>query len=80
VLSRNVSQSYPPTTHTSSPGSLSLHASHVRDAPQGFPVGGKRIKVSVARPQSDDIKNCKLYIANLPPVSCGPAHNTACAP
>lgn len=26
----------------------------------------KKIKVSFARPQSEDIKNCKLYVANLP--------------
>ena len=26
----------------------------------------KKIKVSFARPQSDEIKNCKLYVANLP--------------
>lgn len=37
----------------------------------GYALGGKRIKVSVARPASDDIKNCKLYVANLPQVSKG---------
>ncbi len=26
----------------------------------------KKIKVSFARPQSDEIKNCKLYVANVP--------------
>jgi RNA recognition motif-containing protein len=32
----------------------------------GLSIGHKRIKVSVARPPSDDIRNCKLYITNLP--------------
>lgn len=32
----------------------------------GYQLGYKTIKVSVARPSSDDIKNCKLYITNLP--------------
>eukprot|EP01035_Chromulina_nebulosa_P020529 gene20529-26628_t len=32
----------------------------------GFSIGNKRLKVSYARPQSDDIKNCKLYVTNLP--------------
>ena len=32
----------------------------------GFMVGDKRIKVSVARPSTDDIRNCKLYVTNLP--------------
>ena len=32
----------------------------------GFTIGTKTIKVSLARPASDDIRNCKLYITNLP--------------
>lgn len=32
----------------------------------GLQLGKKRIKVSAARPPSDDIKNCKLYVTNLP--------------
>ncbi|XP_058119950.1 sex-lethal homolog isoform X2 [Anopheles coustani] len=32
----------------------------------GYPVRNKRLKVSYARPQSDDIKETNLYITNLP--------------
>jgi RNA recognition motif-containing protein len=32
----------------------------------GFHVGSKIIKVSVARTSSEHIKNCKVYAANLP--------------
>lgn len=32
----------------------------------GLSLGKKTLKVSVARPASADIKNCKLYITNLP--------------
>lgn len=32
----------------------------------GYSVRNKRIKVSFARPQSDDIKETNLYITNLP--------------
>ena len=32
----------------------------------GYKLNGKVLKVSVARPPSEDIKNCKLYITNLP--------------
>lgn len=32
----------------------------------GFPIGHKVLKVSVARPASMDIRNCKLYVTNLP--------------
>lgn len=32
----------------------------------GFPFGHKKLKVSYARAPSDDIKNCKLYVTNLP--------------
>lgn len=32
----------------------------------GMIVGSKKLKVSVARPQSEDIKNCKIYVTNLP--------------
>jgi RNA recognition motif-containing protein len=32
----------------------------------GFSMGHKRLKVSLARPPSVEIRNCKLYITNLP--------------
>eukprot|EP01041_Mallomonas_annulata_P011099 gene11099-23200_t len=32
----------------------------------GFPLGHKKLKVSLARAPSDDIRNCKLYVTNLP--------------
>ena len=32
----------------------------------GYKLNGKVLKVSVARPPSEEIKNCKLYITNLP--------------
>lgn len=32
----------------------------------GFGIGNKRIKVSFARPRSEDIKDTNLYITNLP--------------
>lgn len=32
----------------------------------GYSVRNKRLKVSYARPQSDDIKETNLYITNLP--------------
>jgi len=32
----------------------------------GYEIGHKRLKVSFARPPSDNIKNCKLYVTNLP--------------
>lgn len=32
----------------------------------GLMMGNKTIKVSYARPASEDIKNCKLYVTNLP--------------
>lgn len=32
----------------------------------GFSIGNKQLKVSVARPPSLDIRNCKLYVSNLP--------------
>ncbi len=32
----------------------------------GYPVGGKRLKVAYARPQSKDIQNANLYVANIP--------------
>mmetsp|Transcript_18914 Transcript_18914/g.19034 ORF Transcript_18914/g.19034 Transcript_18914/m.19034 type:complete len:437 (-) Transcript_18914:383-1693(-) len=34
----------------------------------GFPIGHKKLKVSLARTPSDDIRNCKLYVTNLPRV------------
>lgn len=32
----------------------------------GFSIGHKNLKVSVARPPSLEIRNCKLYVTNLP--------------
>lgn len=32
----------------------------------GYKLGDKTLKVSYARPASDDIRNCKLYCTNLP--------------
>lgn len=32
----------------------------------GYEIEGKRLKVSFARPPSNNIKNCKLYVTNLP--------------
>jgi RNA recognition motif-containing protein len=32
----------------------------------GFITGHKKLKVSIARPPSLEIRNCKLYITNLP--------------
>ena len=32
----------------------------------GHLIGGKKIKVSVARAPSEEIRNSKLYISNLP--------------
>ena len=32
----------------------------------GISIGSKKLKVSIARPQSEDIKNCKIYVTNLP--------------
>ena len=36
------------------------------EAKNGFNIGHKKLKVSLARPQSVEIRNCKLYITNLP--------------
>ena len=32
----------------------------------GMMLGDKKIKVSLARPSTEDIRNCKLYVTNLP--------------
>lgn len=32
----------------------------------GYAIGHKNLKVSVARPPSLEIRNCKLYVTNLP--------------
>jgi RNA recognition motif-containing protein len=32
----------------------------------GFHMGSKTLKVSYARPACDEIRNCKLYVTNLP--------------
>jgi hypothetical protein len=36
------------------------------EAKNGFLMGHKKLKVSLARPPSVEIRNCKLYITNLP--------------
>ena len=36
------------------------------EAKNGFLMGHKKLKVSLARPPSTEIRNCKLYITNLP--------------
>jgi len=36
------------------------------NAMNGFPLGHKKLKVSYARVSSEEIKNCKLYVTNLP--------------
>ena len=36
------------------------------EAKNGFLMGPKKFKVSLARPPSVEIRNCKLYITNLP--------------
>lgn len=36
------------------------------EAKNGYPMGHKKLKVSIARPASDEIRNCKLYVTNLP--------------
>lgn len=36
------------------------------EAKNGLVIGHKKLKVSFARPASNDIKNCKVYITNLP--------------
>jgi RNA recognition motif-containing protein len=35
------------------------------EAKNGFLMGPKKLKVSLARPPSSEIKNCKLYVTNL---------------
>jgi len=37
------------------------------NALNGMQIGNKRLKVAISRPASEDIKNCKLYVTNLPP-------------
>lgn len=32
----------------------------------GFVIGAKKIKVSIARVSSDEIRHCKLYVTNIP--------------
>jgi hypothetical protein len=36
------------------------------ESKNGFLMGHKKLKVSLARPPSTEIRNCKLYITNLP--------------
>jgi len=36
------------------------------ESKNGFPMGHKKLKVSIARPASEEIRNCKLYVTNLP--------------
>jgi RNA recognition motif-containing protein len=32
----------------------------------GYVVGQKKIKVALARPASEDIKDCKIFVQNIP--------------
>jgi protein sex-lethal len=41
-------------------------AARAREFLNGFQVGNKRLKVSIARPPSEDIKGTNLFITNLP--------------
>ncbi len=36
------------------------------DKMNGYSIGHKNLKVSIARPPSLEIRNCKLYVTNLP--------------
>ena len=36
------------------------------DKMNGLTIGNKQLKVSIARPPSLEIRNCKLYVTNLP--------------
>lgn len=36
------------------------------DKMNGLTLGNKQLKVSIARPPSLEIRNCKLYVTNLP--------------
>jgi RNA recognition motif-containing protein len=35
-------------------------------AKNGFVIGNKKLKVAYARPSCEEIKNCKIYVTNLP--------------
>ena len=35
-------------------------------AKNGFVIGHKKLKVAYARPSCEEIKNCKIYVTNLP--------------
>eukprot|EP01035_Chromulina_nebulosa_P017319 gene17319-22860_t len=35
----------------------------------GLQLGNKKLKVAIARPSSDIIKNSKLYVTNIPPIA-----------
>lgn len=39
---------------------------HALEKMNGYILGHKVLKVSVARPPSLEIRNCKLYVTNLP--------------
>ena len=41
-------------------------AANAIESKNGFLMGHKKLKVSLARPPSTEIRNCKLYITNLP--------------
>ena len=41
-------------------------ASAAIEGKNGYSMGHKKLKVSLARPPSVEIRNCKLYITNLP--------------
>lgn len=42
------------------------HANDAVEKKNGIIIGDKKIKVSFARPSTEEIKNCKLYVTNLP--------------
>ncbi|KAG5191510.1 Hud and Au-rich element of the tumor necrosis factor alpha Rna, partial [Tribonema minus] len=46
----------------------------------GARVGGKHIRVSLARPSSEAIQNCKLHVAGMPPASRQADLEALCAP
>jgi len=46
--------------------STEAEASAAIAAKNGYQIGNKRLKVALSRPSSDEIKNCKLYVTNLP--------------
>lgn len=43
-----------------------MNANRAMYSMNGFPVRGKKLKVSMARPSSENIKNANIYVGNLP--------------